>query len=477
MDTPLYTALIEHAHRNTHSFHVPGHHNGDVFFDEAKSVYQSLLSIDMTEITGLDDLHHPTGVIKEAQDLVSRFYGSRESFFLVNGTTAGNLAMILAVCEPGEPILIQRNCHKSVFHAVAMGGAKPVYIAPEVDEGMHVPAHVPFSVIEKALADYPNAKGLVLTNPTYYGHSADLTASIKAAHSYGVPVLVDEAHGAHLVLGEPFPPSSLAMGADAVVHSAHKTLPAMTMGSYFHLNSSRIDRDRLVYYLSSLQSSSPSYPIMASLDTARAYVQDIAENGTLSAHMQHIDQIKQTFASIPYIEVINPSGNGLRPDPLKLTLRSKLGHSGYSLQRILESSGVFVELADEYQVLLVLPLGGRRKIEPETVRIIHQMLENTPPDKRPEAVKWTFPSITTLDYPKSEISRFKKEFVDMDKAAGRLHAADIIPYPPGIPLVMDGERITEESIQKLSRLIGMNAHIQGRLKEKQLLVYIEEEKS
>ncbi|MCR9041112.1 aminotransferase class I/II-fold pyridoxal phosphate-dependent enzyme [Bacillus sp. L381] len=477
MDTPLYTALMKHAHRNTYSFHVPGHHNGDVFFDEAKSVYQSLLSIDMTEITGLDDLHHPTGVIKEAQDLVSRLYGSQESFFLVNGTTAGNLAMVLAVCEPDEPILIQRNCHKSVFHAVAMAGAKPVYLAPEIDKNMHVPAHVSLSVIEKALASYPNAKGLVLTNPTYYGHAADLTAAVKKAHSYGVPVLVDEAHGAHFVLGEPFPPSSLAMGADAVVQSAHKTLPAMTMGSYFHLNSSRIDRDRLTYYLSSLQSSSPSYPIMASLDTARAYIQDIAEKGTLPVHIAHIEQIKRNFASISSIEVIEPSGYGIKADPLKFILRSKLGHSGYSLQNILESEGIFAELADEYQVLLVLPIGGRRMIKQETVKNIQQKLENTPPDRLPEAVDWTFPSITTLEYPQNEMRKFAKELTDMNKAAGRLHAGNIIPYPPGIPLIMDGERITEEIVQKLSHLIGMDAHIQGLLNGEQLLVYTEEEKS
>ncbi|KUP43302.1 hypothetical protein AVR63_17865 [Bacillus velezensis] len=477
MDTPLYTALMKHAHRNTYSFHVPGHHNGDVFFDEAKSVYQSLLSIDMTEITGLDDLHHPTGVIKEAQDLVSRFYGSQESFFLVNGTTAGNLAMILAVCEPGEPILIQRNCHKSVFHAAALAGAKPVYLAPEIDENMHVPAHVSLSVIEKALASYPNAKGLVLTNPTYYGHAADLTAAVNKAHSYGVPVLVDEAHGAHFVLGQPFPPSSLAMGADAVVQSAHKTLPAMTMGSYFHLNSTRIDRDRLTYYVSSLQSSSPSYPIMASLDTARAYVQGIAEKGTLPVHMERIEKIKRKFASISSIEIIEPSGYGLRADPLKLILRSKLGHSGYSLQRILESEGIVAELADEYQVLLVLPIGGRRMIEQATVRNIQQKLENTPPNKLPDAVNWTFPSISTLEYPQNEMRKFTKEPADINKAAGRLHAGNIIPYPPGIPLIMDGERITEEIVQKLSRLIGMDAYIQGLLNGEQLLVYIEEEKS
>jgi arginine/lysine/ornithine decarboxylase len=358
-----------------------------------------------------------------------------------------------------------------------MAGAKPVYLAPEIDKNMHVPSYVSLSVIEKALASYPNAKGLVLTNPTYYGHAADLNAAVKKAHSYGVPVLVDEAHGAHFVLGEPFPPSSLAMGADAVVQSAHKTLPAMTMGSYFHLNSSRIDRDRLTYYLSSLQSSSPSYPIMASLDTARAYIQDIAEKGTLPVHIAHIEQIKRNFASISSIEVIEPSGYGIKADPLKLILRSKLGHSGYSLQNILESEGIFAELADEYQVLLVLPIGGRRMIKQETVKNIQQKLENTPPDRLPEAVDWTFPSITTLEYPQNEMRKFAKELTDMNKAAGRLHAGNIIPYPPGIPLIMDGERITEEIVQKLSRLIGMDAHIQGLLNGEQLLVYTEEEKS
>lgn len=124
MNTPLYKALIQHARRNSHSFHVPGHHNGDVFFDDAKSIFDPLLTIDVTELAGLDDLHHPSGVIKKAQELASQLYGSAESFFLVNGTTVGNLAMILSVCEPGDTILVQRNCHKSVFHAVDLAYAE-----------------------------------------------------------------------------------------------------------------------------------------------------------------------------------------------------------------------------------------------------------------------------------------------------------------------------------------------------------------
>ncbi|MDG0768110.1 aminotransferase class I/II-fold pyridoxal phosphate-dependent enzyme [Bacillus halotolerans] len=479
MNTPLYHALIQHARRNSHSFHVPGHHNGDVFFDEAKTIYNPLLTIDLTELSGLDDLHHPSGVIKEAQDLVSQLYGSAESFFLVNGTTVGNLAMILSVCDPGDTILIQRNCHKSVFHAVDLAEAEPIYLAPDIDEIMHVPTHVPLGTIKEALKAYPNAKGLVLTNPTYYGHSADLTEIISEAHQYGIPVLVDEAHGAHFVLGEPFPASALQMGADIVVQSAHKTLPAMTMGSYLHLNSNKIERNRVADYLNRLQSSSPSYPIMASLDLARAYLQHMIEEQKLPDVLQHIQSIKQTFDSLGYAEAVEPANQRVTTDPLKLTIRSKCGHSGFTLQKILERVNIFTELADENQVLLVLPLGGKQRIDSETIKKIDQEIEKTPSDEMNVSPEWEAQPITVMPYPKKVLNTLQKEYVGFDKAAGRLNAEDVIPYPPGIPMIMAGERITRESVQKLSRLISMKTHVQGNMKinEKQLLVYIEEEKS
>ncbi|UTL72789.1 aminotransferase class I/II-fold pyridoxal phosphate-dependent enzyme [Bacillus halotolerans] len=479
MNTPLYHALIQHARRNSHSFHVPGHHNGDVFFDEAKTIYNPLLTIDLTELSGLDDLHHPSGVIKEAQDLVSQLYGSAESFFLVNGTTVGNLAMILSVCDPGDTILIQRNCHKSVFHAVDLAGPEPIYLAPDIDEIMHVPTHVPLDTIKEALKAYPNAKGLVLTNPTYYGHSADLTEIISEVHQYGIPVLVDEAHGAHFVLGEPFPASALQMGADIVVQSAHKTLPAMTMGSYLHLNSNKIERNRVADYLNRLQSSSPSYPIMASLDLARAYLQHMIEEQDLPDVLQHIQSIKQTFDSLGYAEAVEPANQRITTDPLKLTIRSKCGHSGFTLQKILERVNIFTDLADENQVLLVLPLGGKRRITAETIKKIDQEIEKTPTDQMNVSPEWEAQPITVMPYPKKVLNTLQKEYVGFDKAAGRLNAEDVIPYPPGIPMIMAGERITRESVQKLSRLISMKTHVQGNMKinEKQLLVYIEEEKS
>ncbi|NDK02016.1 Arginine decarboxylase [Bacillus subtilis subsp. subtilis] len=292
--------------------------------------------------------------------------------------------------------------------------------------------------------------------------------------------MVDEAHGAHFILGEPFPVSALKMGADIVVQSAHKTLPAMTMGSYLHLNSScRINRDRVAEYLNRLQSSSPSYPIMASLDIARAYVQHIIEEQKLSDILQRIQTLKQTFDSLTNAEAVNPANPLIITDPLKLTIRSKRGHSGYTLQSILERANIFTELADENQVLLVLPLGGKRRINGETIRSIDEEIEKTPPDQTFVSAEWGVQPVTVLPYPKKVLHSFKKEYVSFEEAAGRLNAEDIIPYPPGIPMIMAGERITKESVQKLSRLISMKTHVQGnmKIKEKQLLVYIEEEKS
>lgn len=480
MKTPLYTALVHHAEGNYHSFHVPGHHNGDVFFDEAKTLFESILKIDVTELTGLDDLHEPSGIIKEAQDLTSKLYGSKESFFLVNGSTVGNLAMILSVCQPGDHLLVQRNCHKSVFHAIELSGAHPVFLTPEVDETLAVPTHILQETVKEAISKYPSAKALMLTYPNYYGHAVNLTPIIAEAHKHNIPVLVDEAHGAHFVLNGPFPPQALQAGADVVVQSAHKTLPAMTMGSYLHLNSGRINRDRLSHYLTMLQSSSPSYPIMASLDLARAYAEEIIKTNHITNIEKELIEMKKLFLKIKGVEIIEPADPGIRQDPLKLCLRSKRGHSGYQLKNIFEANGVHPELADEKQVLFILPLGGKSRFSSELIKRIDKEINDRPAENGSQSrIELPFEKITTLPYEKNIMSSFKKECVPFSRAAGRISAEQVIPYPPGIPLIMAGERITKESISQLSRLVELKAHIQGgiQLKHKQLSVYMEEEKS
>ncbi|WP_282062570.1 aminotransferase class I/II-fold pyridoxal phosphate-dependent enzyme [Bacillus pumilus] len=467
MRTPLYTALAQHAEKKPYSFHVPGHHNGDVFFDEARSHYASILQLDVTELEGLDDLHHPTGVIQEAEHLLTKLYGSDQSFFLVNGTTVGNLAMVMTACRTGDEIFVQRNCHKSVFHAIELAGATPILIDAEIDAHLHVPTHVTEDIVRKAIARHPHCRAIVLTYPNYYGHAADLSKLIHMCHEAGMVVLVDEAHGAHFVLGGDFPLSALSYGADVVVQSAHKTLPAMTMGSYLHLQGDRIDAKRLKTLLTMLQSSSPSYPIMASLDVARAYVEEIKGKGTLDVIMKELTELKDQFNRLTHLEVVEP--DSLHSDPLKCVIRSTKGLTGYELKQVLESVDVHPELADEHQVLLVLSLEQRKDVP---FKRIEQALKQS--DSLLKGKKYTQNETVSIE---TDEQNQDIEAVPFEHAAGRMSAESIIPYPPGIPLMIKGERIEKEQIEALSRLLGHEVHIQASqvIHQRKLYVYIEEE--
>lgn len=467
MKTPLYTALSQHAEKKPYSFHVPGHHNGDVFFDEARSYYAPLLQLDVTELEGLDDFHHPTGVIQEAEDLLAKLYGVDQSFFLVNGTTVGNLAMVLATCGTGSEIFVQRNCHKSVFHAVEFAGATPIMLEAEIDTQLHVPTHVTDETVKQAIAKYPNCRAIVLTYPNYYGHAADLSRLVKTCHEAGVVVLVDEAHGAHFVLGGCFPPSALSYGADVVVQSAHKTLPAMTMGSFLHLQGDQIDAKRVKTLLTMLQSSSPSYPIMASLDIARAFVEEMKEEEKLDGIRIRLKKLKDQFKCMSHIEVVE--SDSLSTDPLKCAIRSTKGLTGYQLKKVLESVDVHPELADEHQVLLIFSLGQMKDVPFAVIEQALQQSDSLLAEK--ERLQKELPS-TVVDQ-----QRQGMEAVPFEKAEGRISAESVIPYPPGIPLMIKGERVESDQIETLSRLLDHQVHVQASqvIKQRKLYVYIEEE--
>ncbi|MBO1910445.1 aminotransferase class I/II-fold pyridoxal phosphate-dependent enzyme, partial [Microvirga sp. 3-52] len=274
---------------------------------------------------------------------------SNKSFFLINGSTVGNLAMIYATCAEGETVIVQRNAHKSIFNAIELTGARPVFISPEWDSASKTAGTVTPEQVKNALTRFPEAKAVILTYPTYYGTTGDkLEETIRLCHEREIPVLVDEAHGAHFAIGEPFPTSALDLGADIVVHSAHKTLPALTMASFLHVRSNLITPEKVARYLQMLQSSSPSYLLMASLDDAREYVESYAvEDGR--DFMKRRAVFLKRLTETGHLEIIETD------DSLKLMLRVN-GYSGYDLQKALDQVGVYAELADFYQVLLVLPL-------------------------------------------------------------------------------------------------------------------------
>lgn len=447
---PLIEVLQKHIHKQSISFHVPGHKNGLLFTDERLAAFGAF---DVTELTGLDDLHEPEEAIAQAEALLTDLYQTKKSYFLVNGSTVGNLAMILATCKQGDQVLVQRNCHKSIVHALMLAKVQPIFITPSQTNQAIEPDYV-----AAAFKQYPQIKACIFTYPDYYGRIYDLPTIIEIIHAHQAIVLIDEAHGAHFSLAAPIPDSALALGADIVVHSAHKMLPAMTMGSYLHINSDRVSVKRIEQYLTILQSSSPSYPIMASLDYARHYLAHITNEDlhyTLSCRQQFMQQIKQKTE----LQIV-PSTEG--QDPLKLMLFHP--HiSGFQLQSKLEEVAIYPELADPNVVLLTLPLlkvGMEFPYEQAVEKMSHLEFKA---NHRSSLIDGNIPieRITKLMFTYDEMNEMETEAVYIDDAEGRVAAQMLIPYPPGIPLLLTGEKITEHHVKTLRYLIANHARFQG----------------
>ena len=471
-ERPIVEAMKRFYENQNSSFHVPGHKHGAL--SELPRAFKDVMKFDYTELSGLDDYHHPEEVIEEAQALLAKTYGAQHSYFLVNGSTVGNLAMVYATCGEGDRVLVQRNAHKSVFHALELVGAQPVFLTPQWDEETYTPSHVSLTTVSAAIDQYPNAKAIILTHPTYYGViNPEMVETIRLAQAHGIPVLVDEAHGAHFIGKGEFPISALEMGADVVVQSAHKTLPALTMGSYLHINSSLVSKDKVNRYLRMLQSSSPSYLILASLDDARHFIGTYAhEDHQLfnKTRQQFLNSLK-TISSLEVIEV---------DDPLKLILRVP-HHTGYTLQKQLERQGIYVELADPEQVLMILPLLKARHHFPfaeirKKIKAAVEKCSNQQRDKVEIDYSHEIEALSTLAVPYKELQASDSEWISFTKANGRICAGMVIPYPPGIPLFVRGEKITTNKLKMLADYLASGATIQGEhdLSRKQLLVLKEE---
>ncbi|KKK36690.1 arginine decarboxylase [Mesobacillus campisalis] len=470
-DTPLLDQLLLHRSKKPISFHVPGHKYGEVLPEKMREHFRSLLRLDATELTGLDDLHSPEGVILEAEKLLAGLYHARTSFFLVGGSTSGNLAMIMAALNEDDVVLVQRNSHKSVMNGIRLARAKPVFLSPEWDSDFLAAGGVSLETVREAIKSYPEAKALLVTYPNYYGMVYNLKDIIDLAHEHQIPVLVDEAHGVHFIAGESFPPSAVSLGADVVVQSAHKTLPAMTMGAYLHYNSRYIPLSKLAGYLQMIQSSSPSYPIMASLDAARSYLGTFGRED-IQFLMDGITSFREEAGKIGRLEVL-PSGDG---DPLKMILRSP-GSSGFQLQKVLEEQGIYAEMADPFNVLLVLPLLKAGMAAPykrviEKLSIAAMQIGASIPAALPVKQNNT-PVLGTLALGYREMENMNETFMPLAQSAGCICAETLIPYPPGIPLLMPGEVITKAALEELDDLLAQSAKIQGgeRIEHRKIKIF------
>ncbi|WP_150275662.1 aminotransferase class I/II-fold pyridoxal phosphate-dependent enzyme [Paenibacillus tepidiphilus] len=406
---PVYEMLEQYKLKGNISYHVPGHKNGQAYSGaDGPGYLGEIMRYDVTEITGTDDLHHPEGVIKEAQELAADCFGADESFFLVGGSTAGNLALILTVCpEPGTTVIVQRNSHKSVIHGLMLAGANAVFLEPLLDPGSGLAIAPAAEAVRAALAAYPEAAAVLVTMPNYYGMGSDLAPLAKLCHDSGVPLLVDEAHGAHYGLHPELPAGALSCGADGIVQSTHKMLPALTMGAMLHVQGPWLDRALLRQRLAMVQSSSPSYPVMASLDLARRLVH-VRREAAFTAGLAAVDVLRRGLAELPRFGLLQPAaplqrtgGAGAAAadtpppggaaaygtqDPFKAVIHDAAGVlGGFELQRRLEEKGIVPEMSDARHVVLAFSLGSQADEAARLVNALQQIAAEAPAAAWPAA--------------------------------------------------------------------------------------------
>ncbi|WP_227939171.1 aminotransferase class I/II-fold pyridoxal phosphate-dependent enzyme [Alkalihalobacillus deserti] len=461
MNIPLIKALQDHQKNKPISLHVPGHKNGRIFHP-ALADFNSVLPYDVTELNGLDDLHAPTGVILQAEQAAAKLYKTAETLFLVGGTTVGNLAMMYGLFEPGDVVFIQRNSHKSIFHAAQIAGVTPVLLSPEIDLETGLAIGLRVETLEEAIKLYPEAKGLVLTYPNYYGVSLPVQSIIEYAKQNQLLILADEAHAAHYCIGTPFPPSTLELGADVAVQSAHKMLPALTMSSFLHI-SHKLNYDMrhsIKEALAMFQSSSASYLLMASLDGARAYIESLDEM-KITNILAGVEQVKKELATIKQIQIVNWQENYLS-DPLKVTIRTTTKLTGFELQSLFYQHHLYTELADEKHVLLVFGLGENtlpQNVLYELAETLNQF--DVVEEMTNETVVVGHSRIKKLGLSAKQIRSLPKKKVALPAAIGMIAAEPIIPYPPGIPIVIPGEKVDAQTIAEIEMLKQAGAKFQS----------------
>lgn len=471
-DTPLLDTILEYAEKGIIRFHMPGHKGG---YGAHPRLLEALgpkaLRMDVTGVNGMDDLHQPSEAICHAQNLAARLFGADHTFFLVNGTSVGVQAMILATCQPGDRVVVPRNIHKSILSGIILSGAIPVYIQPEVDHYLGIAMGISPERFEQALKLHPDAAAAVVINPTYYGVTSDIQALTSLAHHHGIPLLVDEAHGPHLHFHPALPPSALDVGADACAHGIHKILSGLTQASMLHLRGDRISHERVKAVLRLLQSTSASYLLLASLDAAR-YQMAVSGRGLVERAMALAEEFRARVNDINGLyafgkELLGEPGiHGLDPTKVTVTVR-ELGISGLQAETILRQRyGIQVELSDPFNILFIVGYGNTHEDILTATRALEDMAANAPRYRddaifslvmqagRDELLAPPLPE-TVLSPREAFFAPFRP--VSLERAAGGVCTEVITCYPPGIPIICPGERFSPEIIDylKLIKWLGL----------------------
>ncbi|RAP26875.1 Arginine decarboxylase [Brevibacillus laterosporus] len=465
--TPLFSGLVEHAERNPIQFHIPGHKKGTGMNPTFREfIGENALSIDLINIAPLDDLHHPKAIIKEAQDLAAEAFGADHTFFSIQGTSGAIMAMIMATCNPGDKIILPRNVHKSVTAAIIFAGAIPVFIHPIMDEQLGIAHGITPKAVRKAMSAHPDAAALLVINPTYFGIAGDLQQIVEISHEYNVPVLVDEAHGAHIHFHEDMPLSAMRAGADMAATSVHKLGGSLTQSSILNVREGLVDVDRVKTILSMLTTTSTSYILLASLDMARQHLalhgKQMIENSIRMANAAR-DEINK----IPRLRCIGKEILGMPAeyamDPTKLLIHVRnLGITGWEVENWLrEKYNIEVEMSDLYNILCFVTAGDTEETMGTLVSALQHLAVEFAHAEPSDLIEISLPEIPVISLSPRDAFYSETEIVPLELAEGRIITEFIMVYPPGIPILFPGEVVTSDNIHYIKENLRVGLPVQG----------------
>lgn len=442
----LAAAIAAARAAERHSFHMPGHrHGAGASADALGFLGVEAFAHDVSELSGFDYLHDPGEALLAAQSRAAALFGAERTWFLVNGSTVGNLAAVAAVAGPGTSVVMARASHRSVYSAVAVAGATPVYLPPTFTPDGTLWLGPSLDAAADALARTPDTAALHITSPSYYGVCVDVAAFAALAHEHGVPLIVDEAHGAHFALHPSLPPSALAQCADLVVQSPHKTLSSLTQSSFLHVQGGLVDRARVGRWLGMLQSSSPSALLLASLDlTVAAMARDGASRWG--------EVLRLAGRLRPFAEDVP----GAVCDPTKVRVRVP-GASGYALAAALQARGIRPEFADPHRIVCSVGL-GHTGVDVDT--LVTAIRSVAPGSAVSDVPAWPASTPRVALAPGAALHA-PVEVVPWSAAAGRVAGEYLIPYPPGVPLVVPGEVLEPAALALLDAVRAAGGRIVG----------------
>lgn len=475
---PLLETLAKLAKQTHSAFYTPGHKRGQGIADNlANLLGKAVFNADLPELPQLDNLFAPESVIREAQNLASETYQAQKTWFLVNGSTCGIIAAILATCQSGDKIILPRNIHQSVISGLILAGAIPIFINPIYNSDWDLTYSITPENLQTTLQQHPDSKAVMIVYPTYHGICGDLEKIRKVTDSHNIPLLVDEAHGAHFNFHPQLPPSALSLGADLTVQSTHKVLGALTQASMLHIQGKSIAPQRLHQALSLLQTTSPSYLLLASLDAAR---QQMALQGKqlLSKTLDLATTARNALTQIPNLSVLTlekPLPGFRYLDLTRLTVNvSQLGISGYEIDEILSQKfGVIPELPMLHNITFIITFGNTEADIEKLIAALKTIAVSCSHASPLLSSQMAF-SVPTLVLSPRDAFFAEKNTIPFTESAGFVSGELICPYPPGIPVLMPGERITHEAIIYLQEVLALGGVISGcsdsRLQTIQIIV-------